>query len=142
MTLEEFFRICRHNALLLLAAALVGLAAAAGYSSLQPTLYSSTATGYVVAGSSETVGQASAGLSVGQAKASSYRPIVGSGRVIEAVAKALEPEYGPGAGFSLSGSTVEGSNIFQVSAVARSPKLAKDAADQGMICLLYTSRCV
>lgn len=131
MTIAEFFRLSRHSWLQLLAATLLGLAAAAGYSFLQPVLYSSTATGYVVAGSGETVGSASSAMALAQAKASSYVPLATSERVRQAVATELSATY-PDPSFSLSARATQGSNLFEVSATASSAELAKAAADAGL----------
>ena len=108
----------------LLAALLAGLAIGAGVSYVQPTLYSATSTGYVVAGNSSTVGDAFAGSNLAAEKAGTYLPLVQSRSVAEAVAEELE--ISPGS-VSLQGST-EGV-IFRITATAPSAETARDMAD-------------
>lgn len=128
MTIVDFVRIVRHNLWLLLAAVLLGLALSAVYSFLQPTLYSATASAYVVAGSSQTVGEASASMALSQAKASAYRPLVRSAKVAEGVRNTLAEKYPELFAYSVTAASFEGSNLFQVMATARTPQQAADVA--------------
>lgn len=131
MTLQEFARLSRHSWLFIVASVCVGVLGGVAYCLAQPVLYASTATGYVVAGSSDSVGSASSSMALAQGKAGAYRPLVNSARVQHAVRVTLAATY-PEPNFSLSASTTEGSNLFLVTAVSISPEEARDAAEAGL----------
>lgn len=124
MDLLQLWALARRNWVILLASVLAGVAIGAGVSYVQPTLYSATSIGYVVAGNSATVGDAFAGSNLAAEKAGSYLPLVQSRSVAEAVAEELD--ISPGR-VSLRGST-EGV-IFRITATASSPDVARDMAD-------------
>ena len=127
MDLLQLLGLVRRNWLALILAMLVGVAAGAGISYLQPNLYSATSNGYVVAGNSATVGDAYAGKMLASEKAETYLPLVPSRSVAEAVAKELGVESGE--------VSLEGANqgvIFTVTATASSPDLAREMADAGI----------
>lgn len=127
VTLMQLLGLLRKNWLLLLASALVGVVVGAGFSWLQPTLYSATSTGYVVAGNSGTVDAALAGKNLAAEKATTYLPLVQSRSVAERIAKDLSLEStAPVAG------ALKGSNqgvIFRITATASSPQFAAMLAD-------------
>lgn len=131
MDLLELWGLARRNWLLLLASLLGGLALAAGYSYVQPVLYSATATGYVVAGNSATVGDAFAGSNLAAEKAETYLPLVKSQAVAERVAEELDVPSLAEIGGSLEGE-VTGSVIFTITATADSPERARDLADAAL----------
>ena len=89
VTSVQVLGLLRKNWLLILALAVAGVVAGAVVSWLQPTLYSATSTGYVVAGNSSTVGDAFAGQNLATDKADTYLPLVQSRSVAERVAKDL-----------------------------------------------------
>ncbi|MGL5247355.1 MAG: Wzz/FepE/Etk N-terminal domain-containing protein, partial [Brooklawnia sp.] len=127
MTSVQVLGLLRKNWLLILALAVAGVVAGAVVSWLQPTLYSATSTGYVVAGNSSTVGDAFAGQNLATDKADTYLPLVQSRSVAERVAKdlaldSIDPVVG-----ALEGST-EGV-IFHIKATASSPQFAAQLAD-------------
>ena len=127
MSFLQLWGLVRKGWMLLVACVLVGVAAAAGISLLQPTLYTATSTGYVVAGNSATVGDAFAGSNLAAEKAGSYLPLVQSRSVAERIASELGlGSIGEVVG-SLQGST-EGV-IFRIRATASSPELAAQLAD-------------
>ena len=127
VTLMQLVGLLRKNWMLLLASAMVGILLGAGVSWFQPTLYSATSTGYVVAGNSSTVGDAFAGKNLAAEKAASYLPLVQSRSVAERVAEDLSLDStGPVIG------TLQGSNegvIFRIKATASSPEFAAQLAD-------------
>lgn len=131
LDLVELWGLARRHWLMLLASLLGGLALAAGYSFIQPVLYSATASGYVVAGNSATVGDAFAGSNLAAEKAETYLPLVKSQAVAERVAEDLDLESPGSVASSLAG-TVTGSVIFEITATATSPELARDMADAAL----------
>ena len=124
MDFLQLWSLVRRGWRLLALSIVLGVAVAAGVSWLQPTLYSATSTGYVVAGSSATVGDAFAGKSLAADKAATYLPLVGSRSVAERIAEDMGLESVPG--------TLNASNdgvIFHITATASSPELAAGLAD-------------
>ena len=93
MTLMQLVGLLRKNWMLLLASAMVGILLGAVVSWFQPTLYSATSTGYVVAGNSSTVGDAFAGKNLAAEKADTYLPLVQSRSVAERVAEDLGARF-------------------------------------------------
>lgn len=133
MTIEEFLRFTRHNLLQILIAAVVGVLGGAAFSLTQPTLYQTTSTAYVVAGSSDSVGAASAAMSLGAMKASAYRSVVNSKRVRDSIATELAPTYPQGVRIAgLFADTIEGTNQFRITAIASSATEARDVANVAM----------
>ncbi len=128
MDLLQLWALARRHWLVLLASLLAGLALGAGVSYLQPTLYSATSTGYVVAGNAATVGDAFAGANLAAEKAGTYLPLVESQNVAERVADDLDLESPAAVSGALEGS-IDGTVIFQITATASSPDLARDMAD-------------
>lgn len=127
MDLLQLWSLVRRGWLVLLISLIAGIGLGAVFSSMQPTLYSATSTGYVVAGNSATVGDALAGKSLAAEKAGTYIPLVQSRAVAEAVAQDLGlTSTGEVAG-SLS-ATANGV-IFRITATASSPELAAQMAD-------------
>lgn len=124
MSLLQLWTLVRKSWLLLLISTVIGLAAGAGVSALQPTLYSATSTGYVVAGNSATVGDAFAGSNLAAEKAGTYLPLVQSRSVAERIAAELPAGNGVGA---LKGSA--DGVIFRITATAKTPELAAQIAD-------------
>jgi len=128
LDLLQLWALARRHWLVLLASLLAGLALGAGVSYLQPTLYSATSTGYVVAGNAATVGDAFAGANLAAEKAGTYLPLVESQNVAERVADDLDLESPAAVSGALEGS-IDGTVIFQITATASSPDLARDMAD-------------
>lgn len=127
MSLLQLWALVRKNWLILLATLLLGLGAGAGYSALQPTLYSATSMGYVVAGNSATVGDAFAGSNLAAEKAGTYLPLVESRSVADRVAKDLGLASPGSVAGALEGSTK--GVIFRITATAESPEMAAKIAD-------------
>lgn len=127
MSLLQLWGLVRKNWMLLLASVLAGVAVAAGVSLIQPTVYSATSTGYVVAGNSSTVGDAIAGKSLAAQKAGTYLPLVQSRSVAERVAEDLGLDSTGTVAGALKGST--DGVIFRIAATASSPELAAQLAD-------------
>lgn len=123
----QLWALIRKGWVILVVATLLGVGGGAGYSWLQPTLYSATSTGYVVAGNSATVGDAFAGSNLAAEKAGTYLPLVQSRSVAERVAYDLGLESTASVAGNLAGST-EGV-IFRITATAGSPELAAQLAD-------------
>ena len=130
MTLQDVWRLIRHNAWALLAAAVVGGLLAAAYSSTLPRLYSATSTGYVVASGDTTIGDAATGTNPAVQKANSYVPIVQSRAVVERIAKELKlTDSSSSIGASLSAGVVPNSLLLKITAISTSPERASAVAD-------------
>ena len=127
MTVLDFWKLTRHNLLLLLAAVLVGLGGGALYSMSRPVLYTSTAVGLMVAGDSSTIGGAVTGTSLAQSRAAAYVPLVTS----RSVAERIKNELGSVPG-TITGAVVPGSTLFHITAIASTPEKAKELADVAM----------
>ena len=127
MTILDFWKLTRHNLLLLLAAVLVGLGGGALYSMSRPVLYTSTAVGLMVAGDSSTIGGAVTGTSLAQSRAAAYVPLVTS----RSVAERIKNELGSVPG-TITGAVVPGSTLFHITAIASTPEKAKELADVAM----------
>lgn len=133
MTVIEFLRLSRANWLVILAAIVLGIIGGLGYSLTQPQVFTSTSTGFVVAGGGETdagVGSVIAGSQVAQDRANAYIPIINSRRVSEEVVALSQMglQYGDVAG-RLSASVAPGSSLIVVSANASSPEKAQELAN-------------
>ncbi|WOQ16442.1 polysaccharide biosynthesis tyrosine autokinase [Raineyella sp. W15-4] len=125
MTLLDVIRLTRAHAKLLLVAMLAGLVLAAGYTALQPTLYTSTSTGVVTAGGAGTIGEAQASSGLASSRASTYAALAGSQSVRDRVAKAIGPDHLG----TFSASTGNIPSVMQFSATASSPQAAHDQAN-------------
>ena len=102
--LLDYWRVARRNWLVLLATTLAGLGLAAAYSLTQPTVYSATSSAYVVAGTSESTGDALAGSALAKEKAEIYLPLVTSQQVATRIADDLNRTSARGIAASLAGS--------------------------------------
>ena len=127
MDLLQLWTLVRRGWLMLLISLIAGLGLGALMSSMQPTLYSATSTGYVVAGSSATVGDALAGKSLAADKAGTYVALVQSRSVAESVARDL----GLASMGEVAGRLVASADgvIFRITATTSSPELAAQMAD-------------
>lgn len=128
VTALELWALIKKSWPVLLVCALIGVLAGAAFSVSQPRLYSATTMGYVVAGSSETVGDAFAGSTLATQKAETYLMLVQSRSVAERVAEELGLASAGAVSGALSGSTENGV-IFRITARASSPELAARMAD-------------
>lgn len=127
MDLLQIWVLARRNWRPLLASLALGLGLAVVVSWLQPQLYAASTTGYVVAGTSQTVGDAFAGKNLAAEKAATYLPLVQSRSVADGVAAEL--------GIDAAEVRLDASNegvIFTLTATASSPELARAMADAGI----------
>ena len=130
MTLLDLFHLTRRNLLLIAACMLGGVLVAAGYSALQPKMYTATASGYVVAASGGSVSGAYTGDTLAAARAKRYLPLASTTAVTERIAEELD---GTGiAPTGISASIVSDSNIMQITAAGSSSEQAKAVADAGV----------
>lgn len=126
MNFLQLWHLVRRGWWLLALSIVLGVAAGAGVSWMQPTLYSATSTGYVVAGNSATVGDALASKNLAAEKAATYLPLVQSRSVAERIANDIGLPASQGVG------TLKGTNdgvIFHITATASSPERAARVAD-------------
>lgn len=136
MTLLEFVRFLRHNALLIIAMTLLGLGAAAGYAYLQPVVYASSATAIVVAGDNTSVGGAMSGSALAQQRAAVYAALAGTGAVRDRVAASEEVAGRPSAaGGSISAQVVQGTSLIELRATGASGEDARILADAALVAL-------
>lgn len=129
MELLDYWRLARRNWFVLVVSTLVGLALAAVYSLTQPTLYTATSSAYVVAGTSQSTGDALAGSALAKEKADTYLPLVTSQQVASRIAQDLKLSSTQGLASSLKGSVAKDSVLFQITATASSADSASRLAD-------------
>lgn len=130
MTLLDLFHLTRRNFRLILAFTVAGVLAAAGYSALQPQVYTASASGYIVAASGGSISGAYSGDTLAAARAKRYVPLADTGTVGKRIDEALE-----GTGFArtgISASIITDSNIMQITANGSSIEQAKAVADAGV----------
>jgi len=127
--LIDYWRLARRGWLVLLLSTLAGLALAAGLSLTQPTVYSATASAYVVAGTSQTTGDALAGSTLAKNKAATYLPLVTSQQVATRIAADLSLNSTAGIAASLKGTVVKDSVLLQITADASTADAATLLAD-------------
>ena len=126
MNILDFLRVLRANRLVLLACLALGAAAGLLYSLLQPTLYTSTSTGFVT-----VQGEASiSGTETAQTRAQSYIPLINSRTVRDQIA---QTEGLDTRGGHLQAAVVEGSNLIEVSATSPSAHGAADLANAALV---------
>ena len=131
MTIAEFLRTLRANWLVLLLALVVGAAAGFGYSAMQPRIYVSQSTGFVVVGAEgEGLGSVIASSQVAQDRARSYLPLLNSRSVAQEVAGLSTTGISEGevAG-ALSAGVEDGTNLIRVTARSASPEKAQEMAN-------------
>ena len=137
MELRDYLRVLRVHWLSVLAAVACGLALAAGWTFLQPRVYTAEASGYVAAAAEDNIGSSMVGNQLAQSKVRSYVE-VGSWRTVA--------EYAIGAlGLDATPEAVVGrvnvtnptdTVVLRVSAKGSSPEEARDLAEawiRGMI---------
>ncbi len=125
MTLLDLIRLTRANLKLLLIGVVSGVILAAGYTALQPTLYTSTATGVVTAGGAGSIGEAQASSGLASSRASTYAALASSSNVRARVAQDLGmTDLG-----SFSAAPGKIGSMIAFSATARSAKAAQDQAN-------------
>lgn len=129
MEILDYLRVARRNWFVLVVSTLVGLGVAAAYSLTQPTLYSATSSAYVVAGTSESTGDALAGSSLAKEKADTYLPLVTSQQVATRIAEDLQLGSAQGVAARLTGSVVKESVLFQITATDSTAESASQLAE-------------
>lgn len=127
MTVADVVRLTRVSWRLIAICMALGLALGYAWNATRPELYSSSTTGYVVAGQASTVGDALSGRTLAEQRAQAWVPFVGSRQVAAKVAE----ETGGVAG-SYSGSVLPGTGLFTITAVAESPEDAQALAQAAM----------
>ena len=124
MNILDFLRVLRANRLVLLGGVVLGLLGGLVYSLLQPTLYTSTSTGFVT-----VAGEASiSGTETALTRAQSYVPLINSRTVREKVAESGVDVSGS----TLSAQVVPKSNLITVTALAPDPQRAADLANTAL----------
>ena len=129
MELLDYWRIARRNWFVLAVSTLIGLALAAVYTLVQPTVYSATASAYVVAGTSASTGDALAGSALAKEKAETYLPLVTSQQVATRIAQDLRLTSAQGVAANLKGAVVKDSVLLQITASASTADAASKLAD-------------
>ncbi len=133
MTIRDFFHLMRAHILLILLLTLLGVGVSAAYLWAQPVRYLATSTGIVVAGTSENIGESTAGMGLAQKKAVAYSALINTEGVGERMAKSLKSTQSPLvlAG-SLTAYAVPDSVLLKVAARASTGAEAAKLADAGM----------
>ena len=131
MTLVDVLRLIRRSWKALVITTLLGIALMAGYTALQPVVYSSTSTGYLVAGQATgNVFDAQNNQTFAAQRAQQYVPLANSSAVMDRMGAHLEgSNVSPG---PVSVSIIESSNIMSVSATGSTPEESQARADAGV----------
>ncbi len=131
MTVIDFFRMIRNNVLVLLLCTGIGLGVALVYTMVQPRLYTSSSTGFVVVTGTQAEGGSTvlSGSDLAQQSAQSYLPLIHSRAVQEKIDELRGSSAAPG---QLSASVAPNSNLITVSATAEDPQAAADLANTAL----------
>lgn len=133
MTLFDFVRLIRANLKLLAVGLVAGALLSFAYALLQPTVYQSTATGYIGAGNPTSVGDAFSGDALGSQRATTYTTLVTSRpvaqRVVDDLGLQVPAESLVG---RASGDVVRGAPLLRITATAPTGVEARDLADAFM----------
>ena len=130
MTILDFVRMTRANLWVILVAVVAGMGLASLYTLTQPKLYQATATGYVSAGASMTLGDVQAESQLAMMKAGSYLSLATSRRVAERIVTDLGLDMSPAAvAGSLSAYTIANTQTMGFTASSTDPELAARLAD-------------
>lgn len=133
MTLLDFVRLSRAHLRLIVLCVLLGALLGFGYAKLQPTVYASSATGYIGSGSAGSVGEAFSGDALGAQRAGTYIALISSRavaqRVVDDLGLAVPAESLVGVA---SGEVVAGSPLLRITATSSDPVQARDLADAFM----------
>ena len=130
MTLLDIVRLLRRRWSTLLVAVLLGLAAAAVFSYLQPVRYTATSSGYLVSGSASTTINTDPEKAAGVAN--SYIPLANTKSVQNRIRADLKNHPSGARGGAISARIVAGSNIMAVTASSDTPAKAQAIADAGV----------
>lgn len=129
MTVVDFFRMLKANIVILLLGVLLAAAAGYGYSMLQPKVYTSKSTGFVVVNDSAD-GSVISGSRLAQERANAYLPLINSRAVQEQISQMND---GNAPADSLSAEVAIGSNVIVVSASASDPEAAAKLANTALL---------
>ncbi len=134
MTVLDVVRLVRHNALVILLCALLGVGGAAAWSFAQTEIYEGSSKGYLVTGSggATTVNESLNANSLASMKVQQYLPLANTRAVHEHLAQELEKD---GRGVAPGPFTVhndKGTSILTVTARSTSPEAAQAIADAGV----------
>ena len=133
MTLYDFVRLTRANLKMIAACMLLGALISFGFAMLQPTVYQSTATGYIGSGNAASVGDAFSGDALGSQRATTYITLVTSRPVAQQVVDDLNLDVEAEVLASrASGSVVRGAPLLKITASAPNAVEARDLADAFM----------
>lgn len=131
MTVIDLFRMIRNNVPVLLLCTGIGLGVALVYTMVQPRLYTSSSTGFVVVTGTQADGGSTvlSGSDLAQQSAQSYLPLIHSRAVQEKIDELRGSSAAPG---QLSASVAPNSNLITVSATAEDPQAAADLANTAL----------
>lgn len=130
MTVLDFVRLIRTNLKTLVATAALGLIAAFLWTSTQPEVYSSQATGLLTVGTGETVGDILTSQSVAATKVDAYAPLVNTRSVGERIVEDLGSDDDPSAvAASLTAITNPAAGLIVIQSSAGTPQQAQDRAN-------------
>lgn len=129
MTLLDIVRLLRRRWSTLVVGTLLGALLGAGYSFLQPTEYSASATGYIVSGAAN---YSSGDPLKTQSIAESYLPLANTKAVRQRIAALLKNDPSGARGGAIRASMVSKTNVVVVSAKGSSPQQAQAVANAGV----------
>lgn len=134
MTILDVVRMLRVNLKILLAGLAIGALLGFGYTLLQPKVYASTATGYVIVGDGAGIGDVISGSTAAKEKASAYLAFVNSGPVADEIVAAnpdLNLTRGQVQG-NLTATVDADSALIRVSATGNTPQAAQALANSSL----------
>lgn len=130
MNLENILRVLRVYWFLMLTGAFIGAASGFGWATLQPKIYTSTASALITAGVSTDLGSALVGDNYAKSRVKSYQDIATSRLVAEYAISQLDIKNSPEA--LINNVTVTNppdTALLRVTAHATTPELARDIAE-------------
>lgn len=134
MTILDVVRMLRVNLKILLAGLAIGALLGFGYTLLQPKVYTSTATGYVIVGDGAGIGDVISGSTAAKEKASAYLAFVNSGPVADEIVAAnpdLNLTRGQVQG-NLTATVDADSALIRVSSTGNTPQAAQALANSSL----------
>lgn len=125
MTVIDFVQLTRRSWRALVIFVLLGCAAMAGYTYLQPKVYEASSAGFIAAGNGTSYDGAISGSQTAVARAQAYVPLISTTPVFDKIAQdpSVDLQGQPLAG-RLSASVATGSTMIVVSATASNPESA------------------
>lgn len=134
MTLMDVLRLLRKQWLMIVAATVVGVLVAAGWTATRPVIYDARSTGYLIAAtpSGGSAYDAQSASTFAAQRVQQYLPLVETKAVADEMAKIMEQQSPGTPTADISAEIVAGSNILEVSSSGHTPEEAQARANAGL----------